>query len=297
MFDRKEYSRQWYIRNREKEIERAKQWQRDNPEKVSKRNKRWKENNPEKVSEQRRRYYKENQERIKQYYIKNRERIKEKVNKYRLNNPEKIKEMSKQHRKNNAEHIKQYRIKNKEKTKEYNKQRRIGKEEELKEYSKQWRIDNKEKQKKYWKQYRIDNKEKIREYHINNREHRNQCMIKRRKTDLKFNLNYKMGRNIGKALKANKAGRHWESLTGYTLAELIKQLNKTMPKGYTWQGFLSRELHIDHIIPIVAFNFTKPEHIDFKRCWALSNLRLLPAKENLSKHYKLTRSFQPALKI
>jgi len=34
-----------------------------------------------------------------------------------------------------------------------------------------------------------------------------------------------------------------------------------------------------------------------KRCWALSNLRLLPAKENMIKHNKLDRPFQPALRI
>ncbi|GAI61384.1 unnamed protein product, partial [marine sediment metagenome] len=38
-------------------------------------------------------------------------------------------------------------------------------------------------------------------------------------------------------------------------------------------------------------------HIDFKRCWALENLRLLPAKENMVKHNKLDRPFQPALRI
>ncbi|MBA7551803.1 hypothetical protein ES705_44352 [subsurface metagenome] len=70
-----------------------------------------------------------------------------------------------------------------------------------------------------------------------------------------------------------------------------------MPAGYTWQDFLSGELHIDHIIPISAFNFTKPEHTDFKRAWALENLRLLPAKENMIKHDRLDRPFQPALKI
>ena len=46
-----------------------------------------------------------------------------------------------------------------------------------------------------------------------------------------------------------------------------------------------------------AFNFSKPEHIDFKRCWSLENLRLLPAMENIKKHNKLFKPFQPALKI
>ena len=94
-----------------------------------------------------------------------------------------------------------------------------------------------------------------------------------------------------------KSGKHWEDIVGYTVEDLEKRLRKTMPKEYTWKDFKNGELHIDHIIPISAFNYTKSEHIDFKRCWALKNLRLLPAKENLIKHNKLIKSFQPSLKI
>jgi len=94
-----------------------------------------------------------------------------------------------------------------------------------------------------------------------------------------------------------KSGRHWEDLVGWTVKDLEKRLRKTMPKGHTWKDFKNGKLHIDHIIPISAFNYTKPEHTDFKRCWALKNLRLLPANENLVKHNRLEKPFQPALKI
>ena len=119
----------------------------------------------------------------------------------------------------------------------------------------------------------------------------------KRKTDLKYNLNRRIGNAIWWILKNNKNGRHWEDLVGYTTDDLIKRLLKTMPSGYDWDDLLRGKLHIDHIIPISAFNFTDTRHIDFKRCWALNNLRLLPAKENLIKGSKLIRPFQPALKI
>ncbi|MBA7552117.1 hypothetical protein ES705_44671 [subsurface metagenome] len=106
-----------------------------------------------------------------------------------------------------------------------------------------------------------------------------------------------MGKAIWQSLHSNKDRNHWETLVGYTIGDLIKRLKKTLPEGYTWQDYLSGKLHIDHIIPISVFNFTKPEHIDFERCWALSNLQLLPAKENLLKHNKLIIPFQPALQI
>ena len=102
---------------------------------------------------------------------------------------------------------------------------------------------------------------------------------------------------IGISIKGNKNGRHWETLIGYKLNDLIKHLKSTMSKGYTWQNYLEGKLHIDHKIPISVFNFSKPEHPDFRRCWALSNLQLLPAKENIVKRDKLTKPFQPALQI
>lgn len=118
---------------------------------------------------------------------------------------------------------------------------------------------------------------------------------KRYKTDKKHNLNCKMSSMIRRELRVEKNNRKWIDLVEYTHNDLIKHFKKTMPQGYTWQDFLEGKLHIDHIIPKSAFNYTKPEHYDFKRCWALENLRLLPAKENISKHDKLLKPFQPAL--
>jgi len=170
-----------------------------------------------------------------------------------------------------------------------------------KQYQKQWHSDHPEHSKQYYqnnsdkiksrsKQYQQDNKELILEYIKKYQNNRN-------KTDLKYKLTKTMGARIYRSLKGNKNGRGWESLVGYTMNDLIKRLKKTMPEGYTWQDYLDAKLHIDHIIPVSVFNFTKPEHIDFKRCWALGNLQLLPAEENRKKYNKLDRLFQPTLKL
>lgn len=130
------------------------------------------------------------------------------------------------------------------------------------------------------------------------REMKRQQSNRRRKTDLKYVISKNTSRAIRLSLgKSVKAGRHWEDLVGYTLSDLKKRLQKTLPKNYTWQDYVNGELHIDHIIPISAFHFSKPEHPDFKKCWSLSNLQLLPAKENLIKSDKLEKPFQPTLKI
>ena len=208
-----------------------------------------------------------NKEDAKQYYIDNREKIKEYKKQYYIDNKEYYKQHSKQYYIDNKEYHKQYYQKNKE----YYNQYYIDNKEHRNQYSKQWKIDNKEHMKQYQKQKRI--------------------------TDLKFNLNHRMSCAIWATLKGNKNGKRWEDLTGYTVKDLKKRLQSTMPEGYTWKDYLDGKLHIDHIIPKSVFNFTKYTHIDFRNCWSLSNLQLLPAEENLRKNAKLEKPFQPALKM
>lgn len=208
---------------------------------------------------------------FEKYYIENRKRIRQIQKQYYKNNRQKMINRNKQRYKDDPERAKIYQ----EKWKKDNPEKVKG-----------YRECNPEKERKRNRQYRENNREKINNYEKN-----------RRKTDLKYNLNCRIKLGIYESLQGNKAGRHWEDLIGYTLEDLIKRLKKTMPKGYTWQDFLNGKLHIDHKIPKKAFNFTKPEHPDFRRCWALKNLQLLPVEENLSKGSKLSKSFQPALKI
>jgi len=193
----------------------------------------------------------------------------------------------------NKQWSKQWRLDHKEEKAEKNKQWRFDHPEYHKQwhldhpgYHKQWYREHKEISLEYQKKYRQEYKEEQVEYYRN-----------KRKTNLKYNLNNNISGLIRKSLKGNKAGRHWETLVGYTLADLIKILQKTMPEGYTWNDYLNGKLHIDHRIPISVYNFTSPNHIDFLKCWSLENLQLLPAKENLIKHDKLSKPFQPSLKL
>ena len=90
-----------------------------------------------------------------------------------------------------------------------------------------------------------------------------------------------------KSLRGNKKGQHWESFVKFSADDLKTHLELTMPKGYTWNDFLSGDLHIDHRIPIAIFNIKSVKSKGFEACWALENLRLLPAFENCSKRDKL----------
>jgi len=241
-----------------------------------------------------------------------REYQREYMRRYREKNPEYGKKYDREHRIEKNKITKQWQKDNKEYLKQYRKQWRINNQEKIKlyrennrkkikEYMRQYQKDNYERIKiqkiKYQRQWRKKNPDKVIAIRKKYRKWCNDWERNKRRINLNFNLNHRMRVVIGQSLKGNKAGRKWEDLVGYTLSDLIKRLKRTMPKGYTWQDYLDGKLHIDHIIPKSVFNFTKPEHIDFKRCWALSNLRLLPVKENLIKGSKLMRPFQLALRI
>jgi 5-methylcytosine-specific restriction endonuclease McrA len=125
-------------------------------------------------------------------------------------------------------------------------------------------------------------------------ESRRRCAKKIRSTS-KGRLNDIISGGMNSSLKiGSKGGRHWETLVDFTVEDLKKHLEKKFKPGMTWENCGRGGWHIDHIIPISAFNFELPEDIDFKRCWALKNLQPLWAAENLKKHNKLNSHFQPS---
>ncbi len=102
--------------------------------------------------------------------------------------------------------------------------------------------------------------------------------------DAAFRANQRMRVAIRKAMKQRKAGRAWESLVGYTLNELLSHLQKALPKRVSLQDALEKGWHIDHIVPKSSFDLSSDDGV---RCaWALPNLRLVPAKVNLTKNAK-----------
>lgn len=198
--------------------------------------------------------------------------------------------------------------------KEYRQIPEVKKRKNLSNHKRRLRPDVKKQEREYQQrpEARAKNKIRLRKYgrsedgkaakrryhqmpHV--KERRNKREAERKKTDLKYKLNHTMSTLIGYSLKGKKNGRKWLDLVPYTIDELIKRLKKTLPKGYTWDDFIKGKnvLHIDHIIPVSVFNFQSSFDTDFKRCWSLKNLQLLPAKENISKGAKLTKHFQPSL--
>ena len=97
--------------------------------------------------------------------------------------------------------------------------------------------------------------------------------------------------------KGSKAGARTFDILGYTVDELFAHLESLFSAGMTWDNHGRGGWHIDHIIPLSAFNYHTPHDMDFKLAWSLSNLQPLWQEENLRKHAKLNSDFQPNLAL
>ncbi|MCK4240832.1 MAG: hypothetical protein KAX30_04355 [Candidatus Atribacteria bacterium] len=153
------------------------------------------------------------------------------------------------------------------------------------EYNKQWSKNHLKQCNARNEKWRKNNPEKYQEI-------RKKTRAKYGST-IKGKLSQNMSSGMYKALKRNKNGYHWEILVRYTLQDLIKHLEKRFKEGMNWGNY--GKWQIDHEIPISVFNFKKSTDIDFRRCWALSNLQPMWAKQNQKKNAKLNKSFQPSL--
>lgn len=213
--------------------------------------------------------------------------VKVKNAKWRAENPDKSKAAAENYRANNPE-----------KSRESAKRTRDKRGSEITaEYNKKWKEENPE----YFIEYRSANKEKRREYnkewHRANPE-KSKAKQKRNHQNNRTSPGARLAVNIKSSMwkvlkKGAKRGRRTFDLLGYSINDLRSHLESLFGDGMTWENY--GDWHVDHKIPIAAFNFETPEDTDFKRCWALSNLQPLWATENLSKSDKLFAPFQPSL--
>lgn len=114
----------------------------------------------------------------------------------------------------------------------------------------------------------------------------NEWQRRRLRNDAGLRVHANMSRLIHLALKGNKAGRRWETLVGFTRAELMAHLERQFTKGMTWETMGRKGWHIDHILPRKQFDIREAGDAEFRACWSLSNLRPLWHHHNLSKSAK-----------
>lgn len=100
-------------------------------------------------------------------------------------------------------------------------------------------------------------------------------------------LNVRIGNLIRAGIvSGSKRRRSWESLVGYTVADLMSHLERQFLPGMSWDN--RGEWHIDHRRPLCSFEFQTPDDPQFREAWALTNLQPLWAVDNLKKSGRLT---------
>lgn len=195
----------------------------------------------------------------KERYALNKEKVKQRVKRYAEDNKEAIKARAKK-----------YREDNKEKISEGKKKCYEAKKDQYKEKNREYRRINEKTIKEYSKEYRRKNRERLSK---KSTEHTR----KKRKEDplfrLKMQLNHRIRQSVTNKYKNTK------DIVGLEMKDLVEYLTKDLPNDFSW-----RDYHIDHICP--CSQATTEEEL--YKLQHFSNLRLVPAEDNLKKSNKLT---------
>jgi len=170
--------------------------------------------------------------------------------------------------------------------------------EKYSQYNKNWYKDNKETEKEKDKQYYELNKNKITLRKSIYRKNR-------KKKDPSFRLRILISGAINVALKNNQSSKNNVSCIKnlyYSVQELAFHLenqfeswmtweNQGVYKKYTWkdEDQSTWTWNIDHIIPQSDLPYKNMTEDNFKKCWALDNLRPLSAKQNILDGVNKTR--------
>lgn len=120
--------------------------------------------------------------------------------------------------------------------------------------------------------------------------------IRRRQAEPKIRLERNISRGVHRGLVDGKSGRRTFDMLDFTPEQLRAHLERQFLPGMTWENY-GPVWHVDHKVPLSAHNYSTPDHADFKRAWALSNLQPLWASDNRVKSKKLAGPFQPSLQI
>lgn len=151
-----------------------------------------------------------------------------------------------------------------------------------------WAEQNADRRRESQQAWRDKNRTKV-------RQSQRQALAKKMAT-AKGRLERAVAANMRSRLRpGEKAGRKAFDLLPYSVAELAGHLEKQFHSGMSWENYGRSGWHVDHRIPLSAFNYETPEDIDFQKAWSLSNLQPLWAHDNHVKSCKLDGPFQPSL--
>jgi len=157
--------------------------------------------------------------------------------------------------------------------------------EDVKQKKKNWDTKHYKDRTSYFQERYLKNRDKISltwqtpEF----KERKRKSKSKRKHNDPIFRIRENISNAILKALrkgKSNKAGQSILRYLGYSIQELKEHLESQFDNHMSWDNY-GNYWHIDHVMPQSDFPYTSMEDENFKRCWELSNLRPLEAKQNM----------------
>jgi len=138
------------------------------------------------------------------------------------------------------------------------------------EYNKQWHKENPNSKKIHDKNYRETHKEDRRRY-----------LAIRKQNEIQFKLTVNLRSRLYTAIKRSyKSGSAVRDL-GCSIDYLVQYLEGLMEEGMTWDNWEKDGWHIDHVVPLSAFDLTDREQ--FLKACHYTNLQPMWAEENLSK--------------
>lgn len=258
------YNREYYAKNKEVMLAKQKAWLAANPEVATARRRACYLRRKEKAAAER-----------KARYERNRDKERKQQAEYRKANIEAIREHQRQWRAANKEALsrrrKELRALNLEATREKERQRRNTPELRARAVQKtrEWVSNNRDRHVEWAREYRK----------------------KRANNDPTFKATIAMRRRFYMAIR-NQVYDGWNirsgqavRLLGCTMAEFVAYIESLWSDGMTWENWTRDGWHIDHIVPLAAFDLSDEEQV--KAACHYTNLRPLWAKDNLRKGAKV----------
>lgn len=159
-----------------------------------------------------------------------------------------------------------------ESARQYRKERNATEADKLRQQASDWYYANKDRALERREKWGKENPGKLKE------------ISSRRRSTPHGKLSNAMRVGVHRSLTKGKMGKRTFGILGYTVSELKVHLERQFLPGMSWDNY--GEWHVDHIVPVSSFQYESYDDPDFKACWALTNLRPLWSKDNISKHAK-----------
>ena len=147
------------------------------------------------------------------------------------------------------------------------------------EYAKKWYTKHKEEAKEWWQNRSEEQKAAKAEYNKNwkNKQYTENTI---------YRLRIIISTSMMRSIKKNKTNKRLYRYLGYTIEELKEHLEHQFEDWMNWDNLgltANKEKEtwqIDHIIPVNTFNIKEIGDEEFRKCWALDNLRPLDSYIN-----------------